>query len=205
MPTTFRDIFSQQDDPKNERTKYLSRLFGIFSEKVVSVWANDARAPFENLGRPTLGSSGEGRGQTLDFTFRGRSTEKIYAAEMKCEIEYLNFKYFVLEASHQLDHHKKPAFDAFLRAAHRPEQLAVRVQGQQIKIDGAILVWGAVCPETKEQIISERGFYDILSIEDICRDLANWRNPEYLELINKHRRWSNMLFDGLIRTGSLQS
>lgn len=198
VSTTFRAIFDPPDDPKNERSKYLSRLFGIFSEKIVSIWAKDGRAPYENLGRPTLMPPEDVRGHTLDFTFRDRTTGKVYVAEMKCEIEYRNFRYFVLEASCQLDHHKKPAFDAFLRSARFPDQIAARVQGRQIRIDGAILIWGAVGPEARSRIISERGFHDILSIEDICRDLAAWQNPEYLKMIGQYRAWSNRLFDGLV-------
>ncbi len=201
VPTAFRGVFDRLDDPKNERAKFLSRLFGIFSERVVSIWANDERAPYENLGRPTLRTSDDVanvQGYTLDFTFRDRSTGKVYASEMKCEIEYLNFKYFILEASHQLDHHKKPAFHAFLAAAHSPDQLIVHVQQKPISINGAILVWGAINSDTKKQIMSERGFHDILSVENICRDLVQWKNPEYRRMIGQYRSWSNRLFDGLL-------
>lgn len=203
VSTAFRDIFDRLDESENERAKYLSRLFGLFSEKIVSIWANDARAPFENLGRPTLRRPEDTRGHTLDFTFRDRIGGKVYVAEMKCEIEYMNFRYFVLETASQLDHHKKPAFDAFLGSARCPDRMAVRVRGRQVGIDGAILVWGAVSPESKERIMSEKGFHDILSVEDICRDLAGWRNPDYLRMIEQYRAWSNRLFDGLVVSGSV--
>lgn len=138
------------------------------------------------------------RGHTLDFAFKDRATGNVYVSEMKCEIEFQNFRYFILEASHQLEHHKKPAFEAFLKSALHPDGEVVRVKGREMKIDGAILVWGAINPETKSALILERGFHDILSIEDICRDLAHWRNAEYLEIIERYRAWSNRLFDGLI-------
>ena len=121
-----------------------------------------------------------------------------FASEMKCEIEYQNFRYFVLEASHQLDHHQKDAFNAFLRSARSPEQYIVSIKGQPVKIDGAILVWGAVNPQAKREIALEKGFHDILSIEEICHDLVDWQNPEYLEMIERYRTWSNRLFDGLV-------
>lgn len=200
MPTKFRDVFDRENDPGNQRSKYLSRLFGIFSEKIVVLWSNDKRAPYENLGRPTLKASTDMRGHTLDFTFRCRITGRTFASEMKCEIEYQNFRYFVLEASHQLDHHKKPAFDAFLRSARAPEQFAVSIKGQPIEIDGAILVWGAVNPHAKSEIALDKGFHDILSIEEICQDLVDWQCPEYLEMIEQYRTWSNRLFDGLVST-----
>jgi hypothetical protein len=46
------------------------------------------------------------------------------------------------------------------------------------------------------------GFQDILSLEDITRDLADWQNREYLELIERYRSWSNGLFDRLRTSGS---
>ena len=202
MSERFREIFRSSHDPKSERAKYLSRLFGIFSEKVVSVWAADERAPYSDLGRPTLRQPGNERGHTLDFTLKDRVSGKIYAAEMKCEIEYMNFRYFVLEEKHQLDHHKKPAFDVFLEAAHNPQGMSVRVQGKPVEINGTVLIWGAVDAHAKRAIISEMGFQDILSLEDITRDLADWQNREYLELIDRYRSWSNELFDGLTTSGS---
>ncbi|WP_375174904.1 hypothetical protein [Pseudooceanicola sp.] len=173
-------------------------MFGIFSEKIVDVWARDTRAPYVGLGRPTLRFPGDVRGHTLDFTLLHRNSELIFAAEMKCEIEYMNFRYFVLESAQQLDHHSKPAFEAFLKAAKTPELAAAKVARKPIRIDGAILVWGAIDADAVEQIKQEVGFYDILSIEEICRDLATWENKEYLDLIEQYRSWSNRLFDGLI-------
>lgn len=198
MPTKFRQAFDQLDDPTRERAKYLSRLFGIFSEKIVAIWARDERSPYENLGRPTLRLPEAERGHTLDFTFRDRATSRVYVVEMKCEIEYLNFKYFILDASHQLDHHTKPAFDAFLKAARHPHDFVVRVRQKEVKIEGGILVWGAIGRGAKNMLVSERGFHNVLSIEDISSDLATWRNADYLEMIERYRTWSNRLFDALI-------
>lgn len=202
MSTMLRGIFDPLGDLENQRSKYLSRLFGIFSERIVAHWANDERAPYENLGRPTLKTSEDTRGHTLDFTFRCRSSGRSYASEMKCEIEYQNFKYFVLERTQQLDHHRKPAFEAFLGSARYPEKYAVRIKGNEVEIDGAILVWGAVSSSAKSEVMSDKGFHDILSIEEICQDLVTWRNPEYLEMIEQYRAWSNRLFDGLISANS---
>lgn len=198
MSSPFREIFDGSDDPSNERAKYLSRLFGIFSERVVSVWSRDPNSRYEDLGRPTLRKSEEQRGYTLDFTFRSRLSGKTYAAEMKCEIEYQNFKFFILSDVSQLDHHQKPAFHAFLEAARNPHRFSVNVKRKRVEIDGAILVWGAVNAQSKELIQSETRLHDILSIEEICRDLMNWKNDEYIEMIEKYRGWSNHLFDGLL-------
>lgn len=198
MPNVFRDIFDNGDDAGNERSKFLSRLFGIFSEKLVSIWAKDDRAPFQDLGRPSIKRPDDLRGHTLDFSMRERTTEKIYVAKMKCEIEYHNFKYFVLNSSSQLDHHRVPAFDAFLCAARHPGTLDVRVRRRPTKISGSTLIWGAVSPVSKREIISKRGFHDILSIERIRQNLIRWRNPDYSSMIAKYPTWSDRLFSGVL-------
>ncbi len=78
-----------------ERAKFLSRLFGILSEQIVSLWTSDERVPYLDLDRPTIKTSDNNRGHALDFALQERSSGNIYVSEMKCEIEYQNFRYFV--------------------------------------------------------------------------------------------------------------
>jgi hypothetical protein len=59
---------------------------------------------------------GQASGSTLDFTFRNRETGLLYPAELKCEIEYQEYKYLVLAETGQLDHYTKPAFAALIAA-----------------------------------------------------------------------------------------
>src|SRR5258706_11924001 len=108
-----------------KRGKFLSRVLGIFSEEIVDIWAGDDRAPYENLGRPTLRGVGQEahRIPPLDFTFRCRKTGKTYPAEMKCEIEFQQYKFLVLNDVSQLKHHKKPAFAALCAAARKQGNL----------------------------------------------------------------------------------
>lgn len=138
--------------------KFLSRVFGIFSEEIVRIWAADPRAPFEGMGRPTLRVAGDSKGSTLDFTFRSRHTGLAYPAELKCEIEYQRYRYFVLTDIGQLKHRIKPAFDALLVAAAKNPGVRTCVQQHEISIDGAILVWGAATPEGRAAVIREKGF-----------------------------------------------
>mgnify|MGYP000523508818 CR=1 FL=1 len=90
MTDQFVAAFKRPGAP-GSRGKYLSRVFGIFSEEIVRIWAADPRAPFEDLGRPTLRVDGEDGYSTLDFTLRSRDTELIFPAELKCEIEYQGY------------------------------------------------------------------------------------------------------------------
>ena len=58
MTDQFVAAFKRPGAP-GSRGKYLSRVFGIFSEEIVRIWAADPRAPFEDLGRPTLRVDGD--------------------------------------------------------------------------------------------------------------------------------------------------
>jgi hypothetical protein len=117
---------------------------------------------------------------------------------MKCEIEYQNFKYFVLERPEQLEHHKKSAFDALLKAAVRSSEQSVYVAGKPISVDGAILIWGSATPEGRKVVIESKGFRDVLTIADICQDLSSWSHTGYRELVAKRQEWCRELFSGLV-------
>jgi len=61
--------------------KFLSRLFGLFSEDVVRNWSQHPSAPYEDIGRPTLRVRDEPGWHTLDFTLRRRTTGELYVSE----------------------------------------------------------------------------------------------------------------------------
>jgi hypothetical protein len=76
-----------------ERDRFLSRVFGIFSEEIVRIWCRSEISDFTDLGRPTIKEvDSETRGSTLDLTLQSKSSGKIYVAEMKCELQYQNYK-----------------------------------------------------------------------------------------------------------------
>jgi hypothetical protein len=124
---------------------------------------------------------------------------------MKCEIEYQNFRYFVLEHVNQLEHHKKPAFEAFLKAARPAADQMIFVGGKRITNNGAILIWGAVTPEGRDGAIKSKGFHEVLSIDEICKGLASWKCPQYTTLIEQRQKWCNELFNGLLEARDLAS
>lgn len=181
------------------RDKFLSRLFGIFGEELVRCWCRYPQAPYEDLGRPTVYASGEVRGHTLDFTLRHRETGKIFVAEMKCELEFQNYRYLRLNDAWQIEHHRNPAFLKFLDLAKHPEVYRVKVRGLEIRADGAVLIWGSVTPKGRRAAIERYGFADVLSVERMANDLHEWNPAEWYEMINELRRWSNQLFDSFSR------
>lgn len=200
MAENFRAIFQQLEAP-TARGKFLSRVFGIFSEEIVRIWCADPRSPYEDLGRPSL-KSGAGRAHTLDFTLRNRQTRKLFVAEMKCEIEYQNYRYLTLTDVAQLTHHSKAAFDALLRAAATPKEQQVHVAKRRVEIDGAILIWGAVEPQGRSAVIAAKGFSEVLAITDIIDDLQAWRSKPYCHFLRDRQHWTAQLFDGLTRFGA---
>ena len=104
-----------KDDTRCKKEKFISRLFGIFNEEIVSIWCNNKKSHYRNLGRPTLYI--DGRHFTLDFTFEDRN-KKRYIVEMKSELQYEKFKYMVLSNGSNVNyfqqHLKKKAFQLFV-------------------------------------------------------------------------------------------
>lgn len=197
MADPFELIF-RREGAEAARAKFLSRLFGVFAEEVVRIWADDERSPYRGLGRPTITPGGSHKGYTLDFTLRDRTDRKIYVAEMKCEIEYQNFRYFQLEGAWQLQHHSKPAFKAFLDVASATSDQRTTVNGETVNPDGAILIWGSITAAGRDAVRSAYGIHDVLSVTNICRDLAAWEHEGYAALIAQRRGWATELFDGLL-------
>lgn len=178
------------------RGKYLSRIFGIFSEELVRIWCLDSRAPYENLGRPRLWY-GE-NGWTLDFLFRCRRSGNLYVVEQKCEIEYQNYRYFVLSETGQLKHHEsKAAFQAFLSVAKGKSNIRVTCAKRPVNISGAILIWGEIDSQKIPIVLQETGLFDVLALSVIISDLGNWGSSDYLNLIESRRAWVEELFDFL--------
>lgn len=195
MTVQFEKIFRTKDPA---RDKFLSRLFGLFSEEVVRHWCRYPAATYEDLGRPTIRAPGEMRGHTLDFTLRHRQTGKIFVAEMKCELEFENYRYLRLTGAWQLQHHRGAAFQKLLRLAGEPGAFETRVGGRQVQVDGAILIWGAVTPEGRNTVIAEYGFVDVLSVEEMVNDLHRWQPTGWREEVERLRHWSQELFDSLM-------
>lgn len=196
MSKHFQAIFQQQSAPV-ARGKFLSRIFGIFSEDIVRLWAADDRSPYQDIGRPTVKQDGIEKGYTLDFTLRHTETGKTYVTELKCEIEYQNYRYLVLTETNQLKHHCKPAFSALLGVAQKKDGYSVKVGGEKIEVDGALLIWGAATDDGRKSVRDSYGFADILTMADIINDLQKWKHEGFNKLIEDRRGWTSELFDRL--------
>lgn len=179
------------------RDKYLARLLGLFSERIVHVWCACPEAPYEDLGRPTIYEPGQPRGSTIDFTLRNRASGRVYVAELKCELEYEGYRYLRLTGADQVSHHTSTAFRRFLRVAQKPSECVVRCNGKPLSVDGAVLVWGAVAPAGREAAMAEYAFADVLSVESMISDLRRWQPANWKVFLERYRRWTIELFDFL--------
>ena len=196
----FESVFITEKEPfkgKSIRDKFLSRVFGIFSERIVRIWCQNPKAPFSNLGRPTIYYGGEGKYYTLDFLLKDKNGE-LFVTEMKCEIEYQRYKYFTLSDPKQIVHHDKNAFRKFLQLGQDPNQYSVKVKGEEKPcIKGIALIWGRVNQEKKHLISAEYNISHILCLESITNDLLNWDDSNYKNLIKDRMTWMEELFNGL--------
>jgi len=189
----FQQLFKSQVPT---RDKFLSRLFGIFNEEPVRIWCAHSESPYGDLGRPTLKKEGT-RGSTLDFTFRAQNDGRLFVGELKCELEYNNYRYLTLTNPAQLAHHSGDAFKRFLAVAEAPDQFTVTVHGRPVEILGSILVWGSVTEEGKRAVMADTGVADVLSLEDIIGDLIRWRSEKYTQFIKDRAEWCDDLFSTL--------
>ncbi|MDQ6736481.1 MAG: hypothetical protein M3Z30_02115 [Gemmatimonadota bacterium] len=181
------------------RDKYLARVFGIVSEQIVRLWAALPAVPYTfDPVRPTLFAPGESRGRTLDFLLRDRDN-RVFVAELKCELEYRGYRYLTLTDPEQLTHHasSKAAFRHFLAFAAAPDTYTVRSAGHVVSASGAILIWGDATPEGRVQVRARYQFADVLTLADMIRDLQDVGSTEYQAWLSDRWHWSHELWRGL--------
>ncbi len=190
---SFEALFHSDHAPQDN---FRSRLFGMFSEEIVRCWAATERAPYRDLGRPTLWAPP--KFATLDFTLQSRADGRCYVAEQKVELAFEDYRYLRLEAASQVQHHAGGrAFQWFLETARSPAGRLVKVGARPTDVAGAILVWGAVEPEGRADAMQTYGFADVLAIEDMLRDLRHGNDSAWRARVAEIRGWADGLFDGL--------
>ena len=195
----FEDLFISEQKPykgKSQRDKFLSRIFGIFNEEIVRIWCANTQSPFNDLGRPTVYDI-DGKHYTLDFLLRDCSGN-IFVTEMKCEIEYQKYKGLILSKEEQLHRHlRKRAFQLLLEIASRPEAFQIKCQGEEINVSGSALIWGKVSEEGATEVKHMHSLTHVLSTESIITDLIDWKDYNYLSLLNQYESWCDQLFTNL--------
>jgi hypothetical protein len=98
VPSSFGALFQTRFA---KRDKLLARIFGIIGGDIVRIWAGCQAAPYRDVGRPTIRERGSSVGSTLDFTFEATNEGRLYVAELKCELEYQQYRYLTLTDASQ--------------------------------------------------------------------------------------------------------
>lgn len=192
-----RDLAAIFQDGPSQKGSFLSRIFGIFNEEIIRIWARDVRSPYVlHEQRPTLYDGT--RAYTLDFLFE--KNNEFFVSEMKCEIQYQNYRYWRLTNPNQLDHHlSKRAFELFLQLSRDAYSVPVKA-GKPIEVKGTVLIWGAASSVGISATQEQFGISDVLTIESCIGDLLEWNNHEYQVFLSQREDWLSSFFDAL-RTG----
>jgi hypothetical protein len=64
-------------------------------------------------------------------------------------------------------------------------------------VDGAILVWGAVTPDGRDDVIGHHGFADVLALEDMLADLHSWQDAAWAARVDEIAGWATGLLDAM--------
>jgi hypothetical protein len=189
---TFDSLFKHHDP---ERSRFLDGLFSLFAREVVRCWATDEHAPYADLGRPTLRQVGGSRGSPLDFAFQEKRRKHAYGVLLYCDpvgdgpLRDAN-QITALSATR--------TFAAFLDAAAQPSAYSLTVGGMDYPLIGSILIWSSLeSKKTRAMIRKTYAFHDILSVEDMIRDLIEWKNRDYQMLLDRRTAWCYDFFRGL--------
>jgi len=68
---------------------------------------------------------------------------------------------------------------------------------------GAVLVWGLVSDEGRRAATEHYGFADVLSVEEMLRDLGDWQLRAWADWVGTRRRWTDELLDWLAYRGPI--
>jgi hypothetical protein len=179
------------------RDNYRARLFALFSEEIVRAWGRNEKAPYRDMGRPTIWKGN--LYATVDFLLERRADRHRFVAEQKAELAWAGYSQLRLHSPEQVARHRgKRAFDWFLEIASAPDDFVVKVGGSELPTDGAVLVWGALTDGGRSSAMAEYNFADVLSLEQMVADLRQWNDDDWRRRVAELQVWTNGLFDALI-------
>jgi hypothetical protein len=198
--TTFEQAF-RSGDP--DRDNFVARVFGIFNEMPVRLWGSDSRARFTDRGRPVIQKVGVTAKYTLDFTLEDHQGRR-FVAEQKCWTAWNGGSLLALEKAEQvrqttrIDGSSAEAMKAFLDFAQNPSSYSVTTSvGGAFNPAGAILVWPIVTDPGRSACVTEFGFAEVLSIEDVVKELLSWPSQAWLDYTQRRHRGCERLFEFL--------
>lgn len=124
-----------------------------------------------------------------------RERRRTFVAELKSEMAFDNYRYLRLRSIEQLRAERRGgAFRAFLDLAQDPTAYDVRLAGCAVRIDGAVLIWGATTAVGRSAAIDHFALADVLSLEGMLADLSAWGSASWRMRVAELRGWSDELF-----------
>jgi len=146
---SFDHLFQTTD---TERQQFLAGLFGLLSAEIIRCWGTDKQARYTLSGVPLLREIRGNRGYTLDYALQ--TSRRLYVAVMKCDPVADG----PLQNVSQLEaHDSTKSFAAFLDAAQHPANYIAVIDGEELPIAGAILIWGSSTVRAQRAIKKQYG------------------------------------------------
>jgi hypothetical protein len=178
--------------PDAERQRFLSGLFSLFCADIIRCWAADRQAPYKIPGTPLLREINGSRGYTLDYALQ--TPKRLYVAMLRCDPVTDG----PLNSAAQIEAQATTkAFAAFLEAARYPMNYVAIINGQEMPVAGSILIWSSASLRAQRAVKKTYGLYDVLTMEGILGDLAQWQNHEFQMLLDRRIAWGHDFYRGL--------
>ena len=178
--------------PDAERQRFLAGLFTLFSGDIIRCWAADKQAPYRIPGTPLLREINGSRGYTLDYALQ--TPKRLYVAMLRCDPVADG----PLNSAAQVEAQATTrAFAAFLDAGRNPVNYFAIINGEELPVAGSILIWGSASLRAQRAVKKTYGLHDVLTMEGILGDLAQWQNREFQMLLDRRIAWSHDFYRGL--------
>jgi hypothetical protein len=179
----------------SEEINYVARIFAPFSEEIVRIWCKRKNSKYKDLGRPSLYKNIKYTHKTFDFTFE--KDGEYFIGEQKNWIAVDN-GYYLTEI--YLNDADLNILDEVLR--NKEYEVYCGNISQKLVISGVVLIWPQPTAESIMEFRKKHPRYKVLSFQDIINDLINENNQEYLQLLERYKKYCDNLFKELLPKNS---
>jgi len=199
-----KDIHWNNSQPA--MNNFLARIIGIIGEDITKFWLSNVNCEYINCGRPTI-YWGENQRATLDFLIRKKESDHsdFYLVEQKNFFAYQNGNLRTIddvpEFYNTYDKWSKsktkssPAWKIFNELNSHAYRIKVKGLDEVFKINGTILIWGAVNELASLKFKEKYGFHDVIGLVSMVEDLISWKDQDFEKFVLDRERWTRELFN----------
>lgn len=205
------DNFFVANDNNQNKQNFLARIMGIFGEKIAGYWFENGKSCYDNLGRPTIHWTDNGKKKrvTLDFLINKKESDEIYLVEQKNFFAYQKGKLRTIkdncgftDAYHKWSKSKlnQPS-GAWKIFNDLPKDFTIKTKNSKYEnhhITGTVLIWSDVDESYKNKFCKKYGFSDIIGLTKMIHDLNKWEDKNYYDFIYEKEEWLQELFNWLL-------